>query len=103
MSPSEYRKDGGEEGDKPAAEAEAVAVDAGVGGDALAPYAPSTDADNDKDDKNDNDEDAPLPPTVLLRLRGLPFGAQEQDIRSFFEEINVVAAYICRRAGPNCF
>lgn len=37
--------------------------------------------------------------TVLLRTRGLPYGASEQDVETFFENYRLVAAFICRRAG----
>ena len=37
--------------------------------------------------------------TVLLRMRGLPYGASEQDVETFFEKYSLVAAFICRRAG----
>ena len=40
--------------------------------------------------------------TVLLRMRGLPYGANERDIEKFFEN-SLVAAYVCRRGGLSFF
>ena len=57
---------------------------------------PSTNApDDDNVDKGPEEE---APTTVLLRMRGLPYGANEHDVEAFFEN-SIVAAYICRRAG----
>ena len=45
---------------------------------------------------------APEAPTILLRMRGLPYGANERDVGKFFGG-SLVAAYICRRAGQFFF
>lgn len=44
----------------------------------------------------------PPPDVVLLRLRGLPFGAVESDVETFFEG-KTVATFICRKGGASCF
>jgi len=61
--------------------------------------APSTNHADDDNSDTDRGSPPPGPSTVLLRLRGLPYGANERDLGRFFEGHRVVAAFICRRAG----
>jgi epithelial splicing regulatory protein 1/2 len=41
----------------------------------------------------------PQPKSPVLRLRGLPFSAGEDDIRQFFSGFNVVQVVIGKRSG----
>lgn len=35
----------------------------------------------------------------VLRMRGLPFAATEDDIRAFFHDFTLEETYLCRRNG----
>ena len=82
----EIDKDDGERATETAAET----VDANA---SLRTSSPSTGGDDDRT------LSCPSAPTVLLRIRGLPYGANEHDVEKFFCSNSLVAAYICRRAG----
>ena len=82
----EIDKDDGERATETAAET----VDANA---SLRTSSPSTGGDEDRT------LSCPSAPTVLLRIRGLPYGANEHDVEKFFCSNSLVAAYICRRAG----
>ncbi len=41
----------------------------------------------------------PAPKSPVLRLRGLPFSAGEEDVRQFFSDFNVAQVVVCRRGG----
>lgn len=90
-------KDAEEDGGEPAA----AGAPPDVTADASPALSPSTSAPDDTDDYKEVSS-AQERPTVLLRLRGLPYGAQERDVLKFFDN-RAVAAYICRRAGPHFF
>lgn len=83
---SESSKDDGERAAEAAAEADDTEALSLVETAEVPPYA---------DDQGQIEETR----TVLLRMRGLPYGANEQDVETFFENYSLVAAFICRRAG----
>ena len=99
MATPETSKDDGGRAAEAAAEAD----------DAVAPSArssPSTAGGDDDEERTTPPPPAPAPEasTVLLRIRGLPYGANESDVETFFgDNSGLVAAYICRRSGPFSF
>lgn len=94
----------GKDSDKDCGEPAAAGALPDVAAGASPGLSPSASADvaDDADDYREANS-AQERQTVLLRLRGLPYGAQERDIAKFFDNCAVVAAYVCRRAGPFFF
>jgi hypothetical protein len=35
----------------------------------------------------------------VLRLRGMPFAAADEDVRNFFAEFSLEEVYVCKRDG----
>lgn len=44
----------------------------------------------------------PAAMTSILRLRGCPWSATEDDLRGFFEGFDVQACHLCLRNGEGC-
>lgn len=59
----------------------AALTDADGGGEATAAAAPAA------------------PPTDVLRLRGLPFSADEDGVRAFFAGYDLKQVFLCKRGG----